>query len=124
MSRGRIGVVIQEVTKELADSFGLPKAPGALVNSVEKGSPADKAGVEAVDVILSFDGKPVAVRPDLPRIVAQTRPGSEGQHGGLAQGQQRAKWRSPWASCRRTGWPNAPARRKRQARQCRSAASA
>ncbi|MCK7497892.1 MAG: PDZ domain-containing protein [Comamonadaceae bacterium] len=57
MSRGRIGVVIQEVTKELADSFGLAKPLGALVNSVEKGAPADKAGIEAGDIILKFDGK-------------------------------------------------------------------
>jgi len=77
VSRGRIGVVIQEVTKELAESFGLPKASGALVNSVEKGGPADKAGIEASDVILKFDGKEVASSADLPRIVAQTRPGSK-----------------------------------------------
>jgi serine protease Do len=77
VSRGRIGVVIQEVTKELAESFGLPKASGALVNSVEKGGPADKAGIEASDVILKFDGKEVGSSSDLPRIVAQTRPGSK-----------------------------------------------
>ena len=77
VSRGRIGVVIQEVTKELAESFGLPKASGALVNSVEKGGPADKAGIEASDVILKFDGKVVTSSVDLPRIVAQTRPGSK-----------------------------------------------
>jgi serine protease Do len=77
VSRGRIGVVIQEVTKELAESFGLPKAAGALVNSVDKGTPADKAGIEASDVILKFDGKPIESSQDLPRIVAQTRPGSK-----------------------------------------------
>ena len=77
VSRGRIGVVIQEVTKELADSFGLAKAQGALVNSVEKGGPADKAGIEASDVILKFDGKAVNNSVDLPRIVAQTKPGSK-----------------------------------------------
>ena len=77
VSRGRIGVVIQEVTKELAESFGLPKASGALVNSVEKGGPAEKAGIEASDVILKFDGKNVASSTDLPRVVAQTRPGSK-----------------------------------------------
>src|SRR3954451_10334581 len=77
VSRGRIGVVIQEVTKELAESFGLPKTSGALVNSVEKGGPADKAGIEASDVILKFDGKNVTSSSDLPRIVAQTRPGSK-----------------------------------------------
>ena len=77
VSRGRIGVVIQEVTKELAESFGLPKPSGALVNSVEKGGPADKAGIEASDVILKFDGKEVSSSSDLPRIVAQSRPGSK-----------------------------------------------
>jgi len=77
VSRGRIGVVIQEVTKELAESFGLPKATGALVNSVEKDGPADKAGLEPSDVILKFDGKTVSSSSDLPRIVAQTRPGSK-----------------------------------------------
>ncbi|HET9404988.1 MAG TPA: DegQ family serine endoprotease [Burkholderiales bacterium] len=77
VTRGRIGVVIQPVTKELADGFGLPRAQGALVNSVEKGGPADKAGVEAGDVILRFDGKPVNSSEDLPRIVGATRPGSK-----------------------------------------------
>ena len=77
VSRGRIGVTIQEITKELAESFKLPKAAGALVTSVEKGSPADKAGVQVSDVILKFDGKPVTSSADLPRVVAQTRPGSK-----------------------------------------------
>jgi serine protease Do len=77
VSRGRIGVVIQELTKELADSFGLGKPAGALVNSVEKGGPAEKAGVEAGDIILKFDGKAVNSSSDLPRIVGATRPGSK-----------------------------------------------
>jgi serine protease Do len=77
VSRGRIGVVIQEVTRDLATSFGLDKPRGALVNSVEKGSPADKAGVEATDIILSYDGKPVDASSDLPRMVGATRPGSQ-----------------------------------------------
>lgn len=77
VSRGRIGVVIQEVTKELAESFGLSKAHGAAVNAVEKGGPAEKAGVEPGDVILSFDGKPVNSSSDLPRIVGTTKPGTK-----------------------------------------------
>jgi serine protease Do len=77
VTRGRIGVVIQQVSKELADGFGLPKAVGALVNSVEKGGPADKAGIEAGDVILKFDGKAVNSSEDLPRIVGGTKPGSK-----------------------------------------------
>ncbi len=74
--RGRIGVVIQPVTKELADSFGLARLQGALVSSVEKGGPADKAGVEAGDVITRFDGKVVNSSEDLPRLVGGTKPGS------------------------------------------------
>ena len=75
VSRGRIGVVIQEVTRDLATSFGLDRPRGALVNSVEKGSPADKAGIEATDIITKFDGKTVESSSDLPRIVGSTRPG-------------------------------------------------
>jgi serine protease Do len=77
VSRGRIGVVIQEVTKELAESFGLPKPTGALVNSVEKGGPAEKAGIQASDVILKFDNKEIGSSNELPRIVAATRPGAK-----------------------------------------------
>jgi serine protease Do len=77
VARGRIGVVIQEVTRDLATSFGLDKPRGALVNSVEKGSPADKAGVEATDIIISYDGRPVEASSDLPRMVGSTRPGAQ-----------------------------------------------
>ena len=77
ITRGRIGVVIQPVTKELAESFGLAKPVGALVSSVEKGSPAEKAGIEAGDVILKFDSKPVSSSEDLPRLVGATKPGSK-----------------------------------------------
>jgi len=77
VSRGRIGVVIQEVTKDLADSFGLPKPLGALVNAVEKGGPAEKAGVEVSDIIIKFDGKSVGSSSELPRIVGATKPGSK-----------------------------------------------
>jgi serine protease Do len=76
VTRGRIGVVIQPVTKELAESFGLPKPQGALVNSVEKGGPAEKAGIEPGDVILRFDGKAVNSSEDLPRIVGGSKPGA------------------------------------------------
>ncbi len=76
VSRGRLGVVIQEVSKELADSLGLAKPIGAVVNAVEKGGPADKAGFEPGDVILKFDGRTINVSADLPRIVGATRPGT------------------------------------------------
>lgn len=75
--RGRIGVVIQEVTAELADSFGLDKPRGALVSRVEKGQAASKAGIQTSDIILTFDGNNVETSNDLPRIVGQTRPGKK-----------------------------------------------
>ena len=75
VQRGRIGVVIQEVSRELAESFGLAKPVGALVNGVEKGGPAEKAGVVSGDIITKFNGKPVENSSDLPRIVGGTRPG-------------------------------------------------
>jgi serine protease Do len=89
VARGRIGVVIQEVTRDLATSFGLDRPRGALVNSVEKGSPADKAGVEATDIILSFDGKAVESSSDLPRLVGSTRPGSQSALDVWRKGQTR-----------------------------------
>lgn len=76
VSRGRLGVVIQEVSKELAESLGLSRAMGAVVNSVEKGGPAEKAGLEPGDVILKFDGKAINASADLPRLVGATRPGT------------------------------------------------
>jgi len=77
VTRGRIGVTIQEVTRDLAESFGLSNTGGALVSNVEKGAAADKAGIQVSDVILKFDGKTVASSTDLPRMVAATRPGSK-----------------------------------------------
>ena len=77
VTRGRIGVQIQEVSREAADSFGLKQAQGALVNSVEKGGPADKAGLEAGDIILKVDGRDVTNSNALPRIITQVRPGSK-----------------------------------------------
>lgn len=76
VSRGRIGVMIQEVTKELAESFGLAKPGGALVTLVQKGGPAEVAGLKAKDVIIKFDDKVVSASSDLPRIVGSTKPGS------------------------------------------------
>jgi serine protease Do len=77
VKRGRIGVVIQEVTSELAESFGLDRARGALVSRVEKGAAASKAGIATSDIILTFDGTEVETSNDLPRIVGQTRPGKK-----------------------------------------------
>ena len=67
--------MIQEVTKELAESFGLTGNNGALVVSVEKGGPADKAGIKPRDIILKFGEKEIATSADLPRIVGNTKPG-------------------------------------------------
>jgi serine protease Do len=77
VSRGRIGVGIGEVDKDVAKALGLDSAMGALVGSVGKDSPADKAGVIAGDIILRFDGKKVEKASDLPRIVGETKPGSK-----------------------------------------------
>jgi len=76
VTRGRIGVQIDQVSKEVAESMGLGRTQGALVRAVEPGAPADKAGVEAGDIILKFDGKPVEKASDLPRMVGGTKPGS------------------------------------------------
>ena len=76
VTRGRIGVQIGDVTKEVAESIGLGTAQGALVRNVEPGSPADKAGLEAGDIITRFDGKPIEKATDLPRLVGNTKPGT------------------------------------------------
>jgi serine protease Do len=76
VSRGRMGVQIDQVSKDVAESIGLGKPVGALVRSVEPGAPADKGGVEAGDIITKFDGKPIEKSSDLPRIVGATKPGT------------------------------------------------
>jgi serine protease Do len=75
--RGKIGVLIGEVTREVADAIGLPKAAGAAVSSVEPDGPADKAGVQEGDVIIKYDGKTVESSADLRRMVAATSPGTK-----------------------------------------------
>lgn len=77
VSRGRIGVQIDQVSKEVAEAIGLGKPQGALVRAVESGAPADKAGVEAGDIIIKFDGKPIEKATDLPRMVGSVKPGSK-----------------------------------------------
>lgn len=77
VSRGRIGVQIEPVTKDIADSMGLAKPQGALVRGVEVGSPAQNAGIEAGDVITQYDGKAVEKFSDLPRMVGNTKPGTK-----------------------------------------------
>ncbi len=87
--RGRIGVQIGEVTKEVAESLGLPRAQGALVARVEPGSPAEKAGVEAGDIITHFNGTTIEKSGDLPRLVGNTKPGSKSTLTILRKGAKR-----------------------------------
>ncbi|MBC7514647.1 MAG: DegQ family serine endoprotease [Herminiimonas sp.] len=76
VTRGRIGVQIGEVTKDVAELLGLAKAQGALVSRVEPGGPAEKAGLEAGDIILKFNGVPIEKSSDLPRMVGSIKPGT------------------------------------------------
>ncbi|MFO1427865.1 MAG: DegQ family serine endoprotease [Steroidobacteraceae bacterium] len=77
VSRGRIGVGIQEVNAQFAESFGLDRPRGALVGSVEDGGPASKAGVKPGDIILSANGRSIERSNELPAIIAGTRPGTD-----------------------------------------------
>jgi serine protease Do len=76
VTRGKLGVVIQSVTQGLADSFGLPQPQGALVSSVEKGGPAERAGIESGDVILKLNGQPLKDSNELPVQIAAVTPGT------------------------------------------------
>ncbi len=76
VSRGKLGVAIQDVSQGLADSFGLPQPEGALVSSVEKGGAAAQAGIEPGDVILKMNGQPVGRSTELPVEIAEQAPGS------------------------------------------------
>jgi serine protease Do len=75
--RGKIDVLIGEVSPEVAEAIGLPKPAGALVSSVVADGPADKAGVKPGDVVVKYEGKPVESQSDLRRMVASTRPGTK-----------------------------------------------
>jgi serine protease Do len=77
VERGRIGVAIQEVSHSLAQSFGLERPRGALVASVEKGSPAEKGGIKPGDVLLGVNGKPIERSAELPPLVAAVKPGTK-----------------------------------------------
>lgn len=90
VSRGRIGVQIDEVSKEVAESIGLGKAQGALVRNVEAGSPGEKGGVEAGDIITKFDGKTIEKPSDLPRLVGNTKPGTKSVVTVFRRGSSRA----------------------------------
>ncbi|HZX29955.1 MAG TPA: DegQ family serine endoprotease [Rhodocyclaceae bacterium] len=75
VERGRLGVVIQEMNQSLAESFGLKQAQGALVSSVEKNGPGDKAGLQPGDVILGVNGKAISASNEVPPLIAAVRPG-------------------------------------------------
>ena len=77
VTRGWIGVTVQEVSEELAESFELEEAQGALVSEVTDDSPAARAGIKRGDIILSFKGKDINALSDLPRLVAASKVGEE-----------------------------------------------
>ncbi|MCE2915024.1 MAG: PDZ domain-containing protein, partial [Rubrivivax sp.] len=87
--RGRIGVDIRPVTKDVAESIGLGKERGAFVRSVERDGPADKAGVEAGDIVLRVDGKPVDKPSDLQKLIFGIKPGSRASLQVFRNGQTR-----------------------------------
>ncbi|HSX93390.1 MAG TPA: PDZ domain-containing protein, partial [Hydrogenophaga sp.] len=89
VTRGRIGVRIDQVSKEVAESLGMAQPKGALVRGVEPDSPAAKAGVEPGDIILRFDGKEIDKSVDLPRLVGNTKPGTRSAMTVLRRGSQR-----------------------------------
>lgn len=89
VTRGWIGVSIQELTPELAKSFGLKEAKGVLVSSVNPGDPAEKAGIRPGDIIISFDGRPITDLSDLPRTVASTPPGKDVEVKVLRDGKEK-----------------------------------
>jgi serine protease Do len=77
VTRGRLGIGIQPLTKELAQSFGLETTDGVVVVNVEDGSPADKSGLRLGDVIVSYNGERIDQANELPRLVAGTKPGEK-----------------------------------------------
>jgi serine protease Do len=87
VKRGRIGVAIQDVSKELASAFNMPRPEGALVSSVEKGTPAAGAGIMAGDVIVGVGGKPVVKAVDASRLIGEMKPGQNAKISLLREGQ-------------------------------------
>jgi serine protease Do len=91
VTRGWIGVQIQPVTSDIADSLGIKKAEGALVAEPQSGSPADKAGIKSGDVILSVDGAPVKDARSLARTISALAPGTSVRLGVLHNGKEETK---------------------------------
>ena len=75
--RGRIGVQIGQVSKDVAESIGLGRPVGAMVASVEKGGPAEKGGIEAGDIITKVDGRAIETSSELPRVISAIKPGNK-----------------------------------------------
>lgn len=90
ITRGMLGVIIQDITRELADQFHLADTKGALVSQVNKGSPAEKAGLKAGDVIVRLDGKEVRDSQQLRNLVAATVPGSSARIDVIRDGKERS----------------------------------
>jgi serine protease Do len=88
VTRGRIGVTIQDVNAQLAESFGLDRPRGALVSSVQSGSPGEKAGLQPGDVVLAVNGRPIERSAELPAIIARIKPGTDTQLGIWRAGKQ------------------------------------
>jgi serine protease Do len=88
VTRGRLGIGIQPVTKELAESFKLDSTDGVVVVNVEAGSPAEKAGLQVGDVILAYEGKRIEEPNTLPRLVASTRPGAQAKLDVVRKGER------------------------------------
>ena len=89
VERGWLGVYIQDVDRALAESLGLDKPQGALIAQVEPGSPADKAGFEAGDVVVAFNGRPIVDAGDLPHTVGQMKPGASADAEIIRKGKHR-----------------------------------
>ncbi|MGD0826806.1 MAG: DegQ family serine endoprotease [Desulfobaccales bacterium] len=89
VTRGMLGVEVQNVTPELAQSFGMAEAKGALVAEVNAGSPAEKAGLKRGDIIMEFNGHPIQEMNDLPRLVADTAPGTKASVKVLRDGKEK-----------------------------------
>ena len=106
VTRGRLGVTVQDVNAALADSFGLDRPRGALVAEVEKGSPAERAGLESGDVIVGLNGKAIERSSDLPHARRPRRlPATSAEAGGVAQGRLAQRSPSRSASARTRRWP-------------------
>ena len=89
VSRGWLGIAIQEISKELSESFNMKSTQGALVAGVEKESPADKGGLKPGDVILKFGENDIKISSDLPKFVSSTKPGSKISVNILRQGKEK-----------------------------------